>query len=365
MRFNYRQAAINTISLIATLLAIQMTFFFLQQTQAEDAVKSVQTVLRQEISSSNLFLISRTLTDFQDSGLIRCVSLTENESKKTYLDLTYKGSCGHSAWLLNGASATHEIRSLNGEKWEIHFESVPGRFFDLSLWLSRIATACLVLFLLNVYFKKEKLRALAAQAAHDVNSPVFFIRTLINSGLIGPEVKEYLSQGIDRVNEIVGSLKKQSDSLENGFTVDVSNIVLNDVVTRIVEEKRSSYPNISFKDEVHEISGFAEADILKRVLSNLINNAIEASTNNQPIEIHLKVINGKPTIIIRDNGNGISSEKLKQIGKRGVTFDKPKGSGLGLYHAISSLENWGGNLHIFSEEGTGTTVHLSFQTSSI
>lgn len=43
----------------------------------------------------------------------------------------------------------------------------------------------------------------------------------------------------------------------------------------------------------------------------------------------------------------------------GFTAGKANGSGLGLYHAKVTLENWGGGLSIHSIEGKGTTVDLT------
>jgi signal transduction histidine kinase len=45
----------------------------------------------------------------------------------------------------------------------------------------------------------------------------------------------------------------------------------------------------------------------------------------------------KIKIFIQDNGKGIPTEVLERVGSRGYSFDKTEASGLGLFHARSSI----------------------------
>jgi signal transduction histidine kinase len=49
-------------------------------------------------------------------------------------------------------------------------------------------------------------------------------------------------------------------------------------------------------------------------------------------------------------------EVLEQVGRRGVTFGKSGGSGIGLYHAKRNVEAWGGSFRVTSENGRGVTI---------
>jgi len=51
---------------------------------------------------------------------------------------------------------------------------------------------------------------------------------------------------------------------------------------------------------------------------------------------------------------------LRELGQYGVTYNKQYGSGLGLYHAKKTIEQFGGKLEIISELGKGTDVILKF-----
>ena len=69
-------------------------------------------------------------------------------------------------------------------------------------------------------------------------------------------------------------------------------------------------------------------------------------------------------ITVKDNGKGIPIDLLGKLGTRGETHGKEDGSGLGLFHARTSCEAWGGNLSIKSQLGVGTTVSISLPRSN-
>src|SRR5262249_1428615 len=62
---------------------------------------------------------------------------------------------------------------------------------------------------------------------------------------------------------------------------------------------------------------------------------------------------------VEDNGRGIARQLIPRLGQKGQSFDKPTGHGLGLYHARTHIERWGGALHVTSKIGVGTKVKLT------
>ena len=94
----------------------------------------------------------------------------------------------------------------------------------------------------------------------------------------------------------------------------------------------------------------------RRMISNLVNNAVEALGDTGAVSVGLSHENGNIILTVADNGNGILPEILAKLGQKGETHGKAGGSGLGLYHARTTAESWGGSLIILSEVGKGTTV---------
>lgn len=96
----------------------------------------------------------------------------------------------------------------------------------------------------------------------------------------------------------------------------------------------------------------------KRLLSNLINNAVEALENNGQVIVSLTQNQDYALLSITDNGHGIPSELLTRLTQKGETHGKKDGFGFGLYHARMTVESWGGGLKIESTINKGTTVSL-------
>ena len=85
---------------------------------------------------------------------------------------------------------------------------------------------------------------------------------------------------------------------------------------------------------------------------------------NGRIDIKTKEENGLAIITVTDNGKGIPKKIIDQLGKRGNTFGKKEGTGLGLFHAKTTLKNWGGSLSINSNPGKGTDVIIRVKMPS-
>jgi hypothetical protein len=66
---------------------------------------------------------------------------------------------------------------------------------------------------------------------------------------------------------------------------------------------------------------------------------------------------------IKDNGKGIPQEILPRVSENGFSFEKPHGSGLGLYHAQKVINSFGGRLQITSEINLGTEVQIKLPLS--
>ncbi|HFD2311292.1 TPA: ATP-binding protein, partial [Legionella pneumophila] len=105
-------------------------------------------------------------------------------------------------------------------------------------------------------------------------------------------------------------------------------------------------------------------DSFKRVLSNLINNGIEAVNSNGSIIISLTCNATHVEIIIEDNGCGIPRDILPKVTEQGFSFNKKTGAGFGLSYAKQYLEQINGSMHIHSEEKVGTKIQITLIRST-
>jgi two-component system, OmpR family, heavy metal sensor histidine kinase CusS len=115
---------------------------------------------------------------------------------------------------------------------------------------------------------------------------------------------------------------------------------------------------------------FADSVLLRRVLSNLLANALRHAISATQIRVSIDQSSaGTTTIVVKDNGAGIASEHLPHVftrfyGTRPADSKEPRGAGLGLpiVKAIMTLHQ--GNACVQSERGEGTSVVLTFPASA-
>lgn len=102
----------------------------------------------------------------------------------------------------------------------------------------------------------------------------------------------------------------------------------------------------------------------KRVLKNLVNNAILYGKSNTNIEIMAKITNDNSQITVKDYGKGISPEDIEKIFNKYFSASKKFrkiGTGLGLYLSRKIVEAHGGKLGVESQEGEYTKFYIDMK----
>ena len=212
---------------------------------------------------------------------------------------------------------------------------------------------------------------LASQVAHDIRSPLAALDVIVKDICYIPEDQRILIRNAThRIHDIANNLLTQQSKeyISNSVEIKLNNSpeLIADLLLSVTSEKRAQYKNlqvnfISYIDE-SAYGGFANISIseFKRVLSNLINNAIESLTikSNGMVKISLFKKSTHLIISIQDNGCGIPDDILPKIISGEISTQKKNGHGLGLSHAIQIAEKLGGQLTIKSRIGEGTTVDI-------
>lgn len=219
----------------------------------------------------------------------------------------------------------------------------------------------------------KKCLILSQQVAHDIRSPLAALNIVSSqikdSSNESSEMKNILNISIQRINNISSDLLKQIkaanakpelmktalDKLVDDIVTE-KNIILTSKNMKSISFKKENFQNIVVKIGPQEFS---------RVLSNLLNNSIEAIDKQTGIiKITGKCEVNFMVLTISDNGNGIPPSVLSKLGELGASFgknnDSESGSGIGLYHAKKTMELFDGTLNIESEENKGTSLILKF-----
>lgn len=220
-----------------------------------------------------------------------------------------------------------------------------------------------------------KVGALASQVAHDIRSPLAALDVATRDVSQLPEGSRALIMGaIDRIRDIANNLLDESRAGllgraagDSPRTAEApSACQLASLVGPIISEKRLSFRDhagvtieASLGAPSYGLFATVQPGGFKRVLSNLINNAVEAlEPSGGLVSVSLSAEADAVSIKVSDNGKGIPPQLLAKLGQRGETHGKKGGFGLGLHHAMASVESWGGRLELRSEVGRGTTVAI-------
>ena len=83
---------------------------------------------------------------------------------------------------------------------------------------------------------------------------------------------------------------------------------------------------------------------------------MEASEDRGKVTVQLHAASGEAIIRICDEGKGIPQEVLPKLGTLDFSYDKPAGTGNGLYFVKNTVESWDGTLTITSNHSQGTTI---------
>ncbi len=118
--------------------------------------------------------------------------------------------------------------------------------------------------------------------------------------------------------------------------------------------------NASIPSDIVMIS---DKEKVKQILSNLLQNSVDAVSEDGVIELGAEHLDDKIIIIVRDNGCGMDAETQSRAFNSFFT-SKAKGTGLGLAIVDRLTRELGGQTEIESEPGKGTVVRLTLPVPS-
>jgi two-component system NtrC family sensor kinase len=233
----------------------------------------------------------------------------------------------------------------------------------------------------NVLRENQKLLTLgrlAASIAHEINNPLESITNLLYLMEIdhsSPQKSaEYLKLAQRELNRVVDISKQTltfSRETSTPVRLHLAELIeevlvlygrkVADKDLRIIREYESSQAITAFPGE------------MRQVLSNLITNAIEASTRGGTLILRIRDTRKWSDVGVRglrfslaDNGPGISPDVRRRLGEPFFTTKGQEGTGLGLWVTRSILSRYGGNLQLrssTSENGHGTVFSIFLPTN--
>ena len=231
-----------------------------------------------------------------------------------------------------------------------------------------------ILAIQNEILKKTEMLKVSTQVAHDIRSPLAAINVAISDVSSIPENKRVMIKNASqRINDIANNLllraKAEISETNKNENIDIFPELIFVVLDSIITEKRYEYDKrkINFHLNVSESAygcfSNINVGIFKRILSNLINNSIEAINSNGNVTVYFTSDTYVVEISIQDDGCGIPHDMLSNVMEHGFSFNKKNGVGLGLAYAKQQIERMKGKIALQSTINVGTKITITLPRS--
>ena len=220
--------------------------------------------------------------------------------------------------------------------------------------------------------RRASQQEMAFQAAHEIKTALtplkLQLQHLQRIPTVDPEkLHSTAARLLDRVESLVRIANKFTRFARLGTGEEPKLVPVN--LSRFVREQVELYirnPNIQFHVSLpaEPVWIAADVDALQQILSNLLDNAVQALEGHAAPEIRLSVVReeGQALLAVQDNGPGIPPEIQSRIFEFYFTT-KRTGTGMGLAIVKQMVENMGGQIHFKSKVGQGTTFYVAFPAS--
>lgn len=207
----------------------------------------------------------------------------------------------------------------------------------------------------------EVFTRLSAYMVHDLKNIAAGLELISINAKKHSNNPSFIKDAFDTVDNAAADIKRLLEQLRNRHVETEKRIKVdvNEVLTKVIESKQQCLPPPVIKETSMSCYANVEKGRLANVLAHLIDNAQQATNDNGTIEV--KLISRGSTIVIeiKDSGIGMDADFIRK--RLFKPFDTTKGNagmGIGMYESREFIRRLGGEVHVNSEPGEGTTISL-------
>jgi len=219
-------------------------------------------------------------------------------------------------------------------------------------------------------------RDFVANISHELRTPLASIRLLVDTlqagSLANPTVA---SDMLSKINSEVDALSQLGRELLDLAMIESGQMPLRLASTNLLDLAQAQverfYPRALQKqlaitvDIPPGMCVLADGEMLARVLSNILHNALKFTLPGGRISVEARKDGENVIVSVADTGPGIPHEELGRIFERFYKVDRARGqsgTGLGLAIARHIVEGHGGRIWAESEAGHGATFYFMLPT---
>ena len=221
-----------------------------------------------------------------------------------------------------------------------------------------------------------------AHVSHELRTPLTSIQGFADNMLdeLGGPLTEKQKQNLKRITANTGRLHRMIANLldqaqiEAGkFQLSLGDVELGQLVEDVIEHMQplaqAKQQSLKLLCSEPQLTVRADADKLRQVITNLVDNAIKYSPLQGRIRVAVAQEHGvRAKLSVMDSGHGIPHDSLPKVFEAFYRAKiererEVKGFGLGLSIVKTLVELHGGQVAIESEEGKGTSFHVTLPLS--
>ena len=218
----------------------------------------------------------------------------------------------------------------------------------------------------------QHVEELSASIAHEIRNPITAAKSLVQQmgeDPASPDNVEYANVALEELQRVEKSISHLL-RFAREEDVEMTNVCLADVVDSALEtfRDRIAEGGVRIEQDLAAVAEMrADPDKLRRVIINLVGNALDAFQGQEIASPSLQIRSGENLagteiwLRVKDNGPGIAPEKLDKIFSPFYT-SKSSGTGLGLAISKKLVDAHGGSIEAQSAPGSGTEFFLTFPT---
>jgi signal transduction histidine kinase len=230
----------------------------------------------------------------------------------------------------------------------------------------------------------ERHRDFVANAAHELRSPLAAVQSSVevtlNSDRTVAEYKDLLCEVADQCEQLrvlVNQLLLLAETDAARFPVEKRPVRYDRLVEKSVDMFRGAAEEWGIQlgaDLPAGITIYGDADRLRQVVNNLIDNSLKFTSRGGQVQITLRrdFLENQVVMEVTDTGIGISTTDLPHVFERFYRGDKSRqrenstyGNGLGLSICQSIVTAHGGTIGVESTRGRGTTFTVRLPMSPV
>ena len=218
----------------------------------------------------------------------------------------------------------------------------------------------------------SQLRAVTDAVAHDLKSPVTSIRGNLEAALSQGEndkLRDSIGQaieGLDRVSQLLNTTLDLAEAEAGALKIDRKAIDLSDLVIQLIDLYQPAMAERRHDLSV-DIAGHvtvdADATLINRAISNLLENELVHLPAPCRIRISLHAHDGAAELMLEDNGPGFPPDISARAFERFVKGKHSPGHGLGLAFVDAIVQSHGGSIKIADRPQGGAVISVSLPLS--